>query len=70
MRSLLDDLDDVAMALSNEDRIELAGRLLTSVNFDPKIRKMWMEEAERRLQRLESGEDPGLTLEEFFRDDP
>ena len=29
---------------------------------------MWLDEADRRFARMENGEDPGLTIEEFFSD--
>jgi hypothetical protein len=36
---------------------------------NPQWREAWAEEIERRRQRLESGEDRELTLEEFFSDE-
>lgn len=36
--------------------------------MDPVIRQKWIDEALRRNALMESGEDPGLTLEEFWSD--
>lgn len=67
--SSLEDIEAAAMALSDEERVALAERLLTSVHFDPQLQKMWLDEAARRDALMESGEDRGLTIEEFFADD-
>jgi putative addiction module component (TIGR02574 family) len=69
MASSLEEIEAAAMTLSDDDRVALAERLLTSVHFDPQVQKMWLDEAERRYARMESGEDPGLSIEEFFSDD-
>ena len=34
--------------------------------WDPSVKEAWVLEARERLRRLQSGEDPGMTLEEFF----
>ena len=36
--------------------------------WNPQWRAAWADEIERRRQRLESGEDRELTLDEFFSD--
>ena len=59
-----------AMTLSETDRLELAEELVGSVEPSQQWWDAWMREAERRYQRLVSGEDPGLTLEEFWSDEP
>jgi len=69
MASTLEDLEAAAMSLSDDDRVALAERLLTSVHFDPRVQDAWLDEAERRYARMQSGEDPGLSIEEFFSDD-
>lgn len=68
MASSLEDVEAAAMTLSDVERVALAERLLTSVHFDPALQQMWLDEAERRFSKMESGEDPGLTIEEFFAD--
>lgn len=37
--------------------------------WTPDVERAWLEEAARRIARMESDDDPGLTLEEFFSDD-
>jgi putative addiction module component (TIGR02574 family) len=69
MASTLEDIEAAAMALSTDQRVELAEHLLTSVHFDRQLQSRWLDEAERRHAKMESGEDPGLTIEEFFSDD-
>ncbi len=68
MANSLEEVEAAAMALSDEDRVALAERLLTSVHFDPQLQKLWLDEADRRYARMESGEDPGMSVEEFFAD--
>jgi putative addiction module component (TIGR02574 family) len=68
MKSSLEEVEAAAMALSEDERIALAERLLTSVHFDSKLQEMWLDEADRRAARMDSGEDPGLSIEEFFSD--
>jgi hypothetical protein len=53
------------MALSDEDRQVLAEEIIHA-RWAPQGRDAWAAEAERRYARMESGEDPGLTLEEFL----
>jgi hypothetical protein len=57
-----------AMELGDEDRQILAEDLIHA-RWDPAWRDAWADEVERRKQRLESGEDRELTLDEFFADD-
>ncbi len=57
------------MGLSDNERLELAEALVGSVEPTEQWRDAWAREAERRYERLVSGEDPGLTLEEFWSDD-
>lgn len=68
MASSLEDVEAAAMALPDDERVALAERLWTSVHFDPESQRRWLDEAERRFARMETGEDPGLTIEEFFSD--
>ena len=58
-----------AMELSESDRLDLAEELVGSVKPTEQWWAAWMLEAERRYERLVSGEDPGLTLEEFWSDE-
>ena len=69
MATSLEEVEKVAMELDEPDRLALAERLVASVPFDPQVQQAWMEEALRRDALMRSGEDPGLTLEEFWADD-
>ncbi len=52
----------VALRLPPSERADLAKCLIDSLDADEKIR----EELTRRLERLKSGEDPGLSFQEVF----
>ncbi|PYQ31206.1 MAG: hypothetical protein DMF56_04705 [Acidobacteria bacterium] len=69
MGTTLEEAKRIAMELDDSDRLKLAEHLVASVPFDPQVQEAWIAEAERRYQRMESGEDPGLTLEEFWSDE-
>lgn len=69
MARTLEQIEHDVMALPDEQRLELAERIRASVGIDADIERAWLVEAERRNARMLSGEDPGLTLEEFFSDD-
>jgi putative addiction module component (TIGR02574 family) len=58
-----------ALELSDEERLQLAEELVGSVEPTSEWWTRWTAEAERRYRRLETGEDPGLTLEEFWSDE-
>jgi putative addiction module component (TIGR02574 family) len=58
-----------AMELSGKERLALAEDLVSSVEPDSAWWDVWMAEAERRYQRLESGDDSGFTLDEFWSDE-
>lgn len=68
MASTLEEARKVVMALSDEDRQVLAEEIIHA-RWDPQWRDAWAAEAERRYARMESGEDPGLTIEEFLADE-
>ena len=60
----------MAMELSDDDRLQLSEQLVLSVGWDDEVRDAWIAEAGRRYERLVDGSDPGLSLEEFFSDEP
>jgi putative addiction module component (TIGR02574 family) len=65
----LDELETEALSLPEKDRAHLFSRLLLS--FEPASEEkeaahVWAEEAERRDQAMESGEEPGIPAEEVF----
>ena len=59
----------LALELDDAERLEVAAQLVGSVAPSDTWWNAWITEADRRYQRLVTGEDPGLTLEEFWSDD-
>ena len=49
-------LEAGAMALSEEERVELAERLLASLSEDSGVEEAWSAEIKRRVLALEAGE--------------
>ena len=49
---------DEALSLPAEARVSLVEKLLTSLNLpaQPKIGRLWAEEAERRIAQIDKGE--------------
>jgi hypothetical protein len=66
----LKQIEAAALALSPEERAELAARLLESVHLDgdwkdpAEVERAWIEEAKRRSQRFHSGEMKGVPAAE------
>jgi putative addiction module component (TIGR02574 family) len=65
----LDQIEAEALNLPEKDRAHLFSRLLLS--FEPdrqegEVAGVWAEEAERRDQAMESGEESGIPAEEVF----
>jgi len=58
-----------ALGLSDADRVELAGLLLSSVNSDEQkaVRQAWMEEVDRRREAFLRGELPTVGYDEVMR---
>jgi len=52
-----------------EEVTKLALDLVASVTPSEEWVNAWAAEADRRYRRMESGEDRGLTIEEFFSDE-
>jgi hypothetical protein len=67
MANTLEDLRQAVMQLPDADRQLLAEEIIAG-RWRPQWRAAWGAEIERRRQRLESGEDRELTMEEFFSD--
>jgi putative addiction module component (TIGR02574 family) len=66
MHRSVSDVFDAALALSEEDRAELAERLVASLGaeVDPEVEAAWATEIERRLQRIAAGQATSLTMDE------
>ncbi|HET8772227.1 MAG TPA: addiction module protein [Thermoanaerobaculia bacterium] len=69
MRPTVEEVTKLAMELDDQERLRVAEELVVSVQPDEKWWLAWTAEADRRYQRLLSGEDPGLSLEEFWSDE-
>jgi putative addiction module component (TIGR02574 family) len=71
MAASLERIESELMALSAEDRARLAERLLASLDDAAdenagEVERAWMEEAERRYQRYQAGEESGRPAEEVL----
>jgi len=64
------DLESEALRLPAEARARLAERLLASLDSetDAEIEELWLTEAERRLDELESGRATGIRADEVVAD--
>jgi putative addiction module component (TIGR02574 family) len=70
MALTLNEIEAEAMKLSEEERARLFSSLLLSFeesSRDAEIAQAWAEEAARRDEAMESGEEPGIPAEEVFR---
>jgi hypothetical protein len=67
MPKTLEEIRQDALALDTDSRAALSEELAVSV-FEPEVLEAWLIESRRRLDALKSGEDPGLSLDEFLRD--
>jgi len=65
----IEQVTKLALELDDAERLEVAAQLVGSVAPSEAWWDSWLAEADRRYQRLASGEDRGLTLEEFWSDD-
>ena len=57
------------MALDIEDRALLAGKLLLSLDepTSSEVERLWLDEAERRLEGYRAGKVQGIPADEIFR---
>jgi putative addiction module component (TIGR02574 family) len=69
MSSKLDQLTADAMKLPLRDRVQLAQRLVFTLDDEVEgdIEALWFAEAERRLEELRSRKVQGISAEESFR---
>jgi putative addiction module component (TIGR02574 family) len=69
MSSKLDQLTADAMKLPLRDRVQLAQRLVSTLDdeVETDTEALWFAEAERRLEELRSGKVQGVSGEESFR---
>ena len=69
MSTNLDQLTTDAMKLSLRDRVQLAQRLVSTIDdeFEADTEALWFTEAERRFDELRSGKVEGIDSEVAFR---
>jgi putative addiction module component (TIGR02574 family) len=69
MNSNLDQLTADAMKLPLRDRVQLAQRLVSTLDeeLESDTEALWFAEAERRLEELRSGKVEGIDSDEAFR---
>jgi putative addiction module component (TIGR02574 family) len=63
------EIESEALQLPPKERARLAQRLLASLDTesDRDAEQVWLQEAERRLDELESGKVIGIPAEQVFR---
>ncbi|MCD6048997.1 MAG: putative addiction module component [Verrucomicrobia bacterium] len=70
MSMTLDQLTTEALALTGKERGILMDRLVESLEhqLDPEIEKLWLVEARRRLEELQSGKVQAIPADDVFRE--
>lgn len=66
----LHEIEAEVLRLPEEDRARLVERLLLSFEEtaqEEEVARVWAEEAARRDQAMESGEEPGIPADEVFK---
>jgi len=69
MLKSLEEISEATMQLDLEDRARLAGKLLLSLDepSSAEVERLWLDEAERRLEDFRSGKVQGISAEDVFR---
>jgi putative addiction module component (TIGR02574 family) len=69
MSTSLDQLTADAMKLPLRDRVQLAQRLVSTIDeeVEADTEALWFAEAERRLEELRSGKVQGIDSDDAFR---
>ncbi|MBC8031256.1 MAG: addiction module protein [Pyrinomonadaceae bacterium] len=70
MSTHLEQLTADAMKLPLRDRVQLAQRLVSTLDdeVETNVEALWFAEAERRLEELRSGKVQGIPAKDAFRD--
>jgi len=70
MAAAVERLVKEALALSNQERAELARRLLVSLEgpADQEVNEVWDREVAKRVDRIREGTAKGRPAEDVFRD--
>jgi putative addiction module component (TIGR02574 family) len=69
MQINIEELSAASMQLEIEDRAVLAGKLLLSLDEPTsiEIERLWLDEAERRLEAYRAGRVQGIAADEVFQ---
>ena len=69
MQINIEELSAASMQLEIEDRAVLAGKLLLSLDepSSAEVERLWLDEAERRLEAYRAGRVQGIPADEVFR---
>lgn len=69
MERKFNEISTAALQLTIEERAELAGRLLLSLDepSESELERLWLEEAERRLKAFREGRVRTIPSDEVFR---
>ena len=69
MAQKIDEVTMAALDLSIEERAQLAGKLLLSLDepSESEVENLWLEEAERRLKEFHEGRIRGIPADDVFR---
>jgi putative addiction module component (TIGR02574 family) len=65
----IEEISEATMHLNLEERAQLAGKLLLSLDepSPSELERLWLDEAERRLDDFRSGKTQGIPAEDVFR---
>ena len=69
MENKFDEISTTVLQLGIEERAQLAGRLLLSLDepSESEVERLWLEEAEHRLKEFREGKSSGIPADEVFR---
>ena len=69
MHANVEELSKQTMQLGLEDRALLAGKLLLSLDepTPSEVERLWLDEAERRLESYRTGRVQGILADDVFR---
>jgi putative addiction module component (TIGR02574 family) len=66
MSTMMDEIREKALSLSEEDRVDLLNALADSIHEDPGLSDAWLQEIRRRREQVASGEVELLDEDEMF----
>ena len=66
MSTTLEEIKEAAASLPEAQRAELIGFLLTTLNGDEAVLEEWLDVAEKRMGKMESGSASEIPAEEFL----